>query len=247
VLTEPASNMPAKNLGLRLMYSKMKEKTTTGYNTHLMPEIMYGISKNVMMHYAGFLSNRNYSMVPEGGSIYAKYKFLNKDDVKRHFRMAVFGRYSWNNADVHQEEINFIGHNTGAEIGMVATQLLHKVALSGSITYLKAGNNRKGNNFPSAQAKEGANLTLSFGKLMLPTEYKAYKQTNLNLMVEFLGQILPLSNKHYIDVAPSAQLIVNSRMRFDVAYRAQLKSNMYRTAPNGFLIRIEYNFFNIIK
>ncbi len=65
-----------------------------------------------MVHGDVFISNRNIALSTEGGSIYAKYRFLSNDDVQKHFRMAGYGRYSFNNSDIHQEEINLYGHNT---------------------------------------------------------------------------------------------------------------------------------------
>ena len=93
---------------------------------------MYGLSNKVMLHATGFISTRNQGFIAEGGSVYAKYKFLNFDEVQEHFRVATFGRYSFNSSDVHQEEINLLGHNSGYEVGFVATQLLHKLAISAS-------------------------------------------------------------------------------------------------------------------
>ena len=61
---------------------------------------------------------------------------------------------------------------------------------------------------------------------MLPKEYKDYKQTNLNLMLEFLNQYNLGSGKYYIDIAPAAQLIINSVARVDVGYRHQLRSSL---------------------
>ena len=242
--TEPASNMGTNNLGIRFATSAMNTTNNTGTNIHLTPELMYGITNKIMLHVAAFQSNRNGGLVGEGGSIYAKYKFLNKDDVQRHFRMATFGRYSLNNADIHQEEINLFGHNTGYELGVVATQLLHKVAISTSVSYFGASNNGSKNKYPSIQSNAGSNYTLSFGKLMLPKKYKDYKQVNLNIMCEFLGQALTQNGKSYLDVAPSIQLIFNSKIRVDLGYKQELYSTMLRTAPSGFLFRFEYNFFN---
>lgn len=245
VFTEPASNMAKGNLGIRLMNSVMKEKEGNGYNTHLMPELMYGINNKWMVHAASFISNRNSTLVSEGGSFYVKHKFLNNDDVQKHFRMAAFGRYSFNNADIHQEEINLIGHNSGYEIGVNATQLLHKVAISGGVSFIEALNNGSKYKFPTSQSNKAMYYTLSFGKLMLPKKYTSYKQTNVNLMCEFLGQSLLPNGKAYLDIAPSIQFIFLSKMRVDVAYRQQLYSNMLRTAPNGLVLRFEYNFFNV--
>ena len=244
LFTEPASNMATNNLGIRLAASAMNKKDGSGLNFHLMPELMYGINNKFMIHATSFLSNRSRSLVSEGGSLYFKYKFFNNDDVQRHFRVAAYGRYSFNNADIHQEEINLYGHNTGYEAGIVATQLLHKVAISSSISYSKALDNSSNNKFPSIQSNEATNYTISIGKLMLPKKYKDYAQTNLNIMCEFLGEILTPNGKSFLDIAPTVQLIIKSKMRIDIGYRKELYSNMLRTAPNGFLLRLEYNFFN---
>ncbi|HRI22399.1 MAG TPA: hypothetical protein PLA68_15665, partial [Panacibacter sp.] len=80
----------------------------------------------------------------------------------------------------------------------------------------------------------------------LPKEYISYKQTNMNLMVELLGQTLGSNGKSYLDAAPSLQFIVNSQARIDIGYRRQLYSSMYRHSPNGLQLRLEYLFFNAV-
>lgn len=246
VLTEPASNMAAKSLGIRAMNSFMNELDGSGINYHLMPEIMWGINNKWMLHAQGFLSNRNNRLVTEGGSLYAKYRFLSIDDVHSHFRMATYGRLSINNSDIHQDEIETMGHNSGYELGLIATQLLHKVAISASASYEKAMDNGSAYKFPSTQSNNAINYTLSVGKLMLPKEYTSYNQTNVNLMVEMLGQSLS-NGKSFLDIAPSVQLIIQSQARIDFGYRYQLHSNMHRTAPNGFIVKFEYNLFSVFK
>lgn len=245
VYTEPASNMAAKSIGLRLNNFIMPESYTAKTNYHMIPEIMVGVSKTTMVHLDVFLSNRNKGLSPEGGSIYAKYRFLSNDEVQKHFRMAAFGRYSFNNSDIHQEEINMYGHNTGFEAGVVATQLLHKVAISSGLSFIKALDNGSNNKFPYANLdRQAINYTLSIGKLMLPKEYTDYKQTNFNLMLELLNQFNLGSGKYYMDIAPSMQLIFNSVARVDIGYRQQMRSSLYRTGPNGLFVRLEYNLFN---
>lgn len=247
VVTEPASNMPAKSFGIRTMNSIMYANDNV-INYHNMPELMLGINNKLMIHAQGFFSNRQDGGIEtEGGSLYAKYGFLSIDDIKKHFRMAAFARYSFNKADIHQEEIETMGHNTGYEIGVVATQLLHKVALSSSVSFEKALDNKPKYIFPTNQNSKALNYTFSAGKLMLPKTYKNFKQTNLNLMCEFLGQVLLPSNKSYLDIVPSAQLIFTSQFRVDFGYRYQLYSNMQRTAPNGFIVKLEYTWFNVLK
>jgi hypothetical protein len=129
VFTEPASNMPAKSLGFRNMNGFFFEKDGK-LNYHNMPELMWGINKQWMVHAQGFISNRqDGGFETEGGSLYAKYRFYSEDSKQSHFRMALFARASKNRADIHQDEIETMGHNTGYEAGFIATKLLHKVAL----------------------------------------------------------------------------------------------------------------------
>lgn len=247
VVTEPASNVPAGSIGVRLAQSLFKEQLKSGYNYHLMPEVTWGISKNWMIRTSAFVSNRNNELVTEGGSFYTKYRFLSTDDLHSHFRMAAFGRYSFNNADIHQEEIETMGHNTGFETGIVATQLIKKVAISSSISYERAYDNKPDYIFPENQSNNATNYTLSIGKLMYPKKYTSFKQTNINLMLEFMGQTLNENGKSYLDAVPSIQFIINSQARIDFAYKQELYNSMLRSAPNGFYLNLQYNFFNATK
>lgn len=244
VFTEPASNMAAKSFGLRLNNYLMNETDTKKTNYHLVPEIMWGVSKRIMVHAEAFLSNRNNSFVAEGGSLYVKYRFYSKDEVHSHFRMAAYGRYSFNNSDVHQRAIDLNGHNAGYEGGFVATKLKNKVAVSASASYLYATENGKEKFIYGNKNRHAANYTLSVGKLMLPKEYTSYKQTNMNLMVELLGQVNMNTGYSFLDIAPSVQFIFLSRMRLDAAYRIPLVKDLSRTSPSGYFLRLEYNIFN---
>ncbi len=247
-VTEPASNIAAGSIGIRVDNLIMNEINSSRINYHFIPEIIYGVSNKLMVQGNLFFSNRNNTFVGEGGSLYAKYRFLSKDAVQKHFRMAAFGRISYNNSDIHQEEINLYGHNSGFEAGIVATQLLKKVALSSSFSFLNATDNGRNNKFPYGSNNNNAiNYTFSVGKLMLPREYKSYKQTNVNLMVEFLAQVNTGSGKYYMDIAPSVQMIFNSQSRVDIGYRNELKGSLLRTAPRGVFIRLEHNLFNAFK
>ncbi|MGZ8553798.1 MAG: hypothetical protein ACXWV8_10355 [Chitinophagaceae bacterium] len=246
--TEPASNRAAGSIGFRIDNLIMDEINSSKINYHLIPEIMIGVSKKLTIHANIFFSNRNKTFSAEGGSLYAKYRFLTNDDVQRHFRMAAFGRISRNNSDIHQEEINMNGHNSGFEAGVVSTQLLRKVALSSSVSFVKASDNGNNNKFAyGSKNSKAVNYTFSIGKLMLPKEYKDYRQTNINLMLEFLSQVNTGSGGYFMDIAPSVQMIFNSQSRIDIGYRQELSSSLLRTAPNGFFIRLEHNLFNVFK
>lgn len=244
VFTEPASNMAAKSVGLRLNNYLMRENDGSRMNYHLLPELMIGVSKKIMLHGDIFFSNRNDKFVAEGGSMYLKYRFFSVDDVHSHFRLAALGRYSYNNSDVHQEAIDFFGHNSGYEAGVVATKLVNKVAISAGASYLHARDNGNEKFIYSNKERNALYYTFSVGKLMLPKEYINYNQTNLNLMFEMIGQTNLGNKKTYIDLAPSMQLIFNSRIRFDLGYRFPVANELSRTADRGAVIKLEYNFFN---
>jgi len=160
--------------------------------------------------------------------------------------MAAFSRISFNNSDIHQEEIELYGHNTGMEIGIIATKLKRKFAISSTLSFAKATDNTNSNKFIYGSVNSKAlNYSLSIGKLMLPKEYSTYKQTNINCMVEILNQVNTGSGKYYLDIAPVLQVIFNSQSRVDIGYRKEIASSMIRTAPNGFFVRLEHNLFNV--
>jgi hypothetical protein len=246
VFTEPASNMPAKSLGIRASNWLMYDKTTSTLNYQLLPELMYGVNKNLMLHLDGFFTNQGGNFHAVGFGVYAKYRIYSADAVNRHFRMAAYGRVSLNNSAIFQEEIDLTRNNTGYAIGLIATQLLHKQAIAASLSFNRAYNNGPENKFPPDQADQAMNFSISTGRLILPGEYLSYKQTNLNLMVELLGQHLIGENENFIDLAPAVQFIFNSQTRLDIGYKVQLYSDMQRVAPNGFMIRVEHLLFNVL-
>lgn len=245
VVTDPASNVPANSLAVNIMQSAFKEEFEPGYNYHLMPEVTYGINKNLMIRGSAFISTRSDALYAEGGGFMVKYRFLSDDDLNSHFRMAAYGRYSFNRADIHQEQIEILGHNTGFETGIIATKLIHKLAISSSVSFEKALDNQPNYPFPDNFGDNATNYTLSFGKLMYPKTYTSFKQTNINLMVEFVGQTINENGKSYLDVVPAIQFIFNSQARLDFAYRYELMSSMLRSAPNGFYFNLYYTFFDL--
>ena len=246
VVTDPASNVPADALSINIMQSLFKENTKDGYNYHFMPELSYGLNKNLMFRTSAFISNRNTTLVTEGASFFTKYRFYSVDDQNSHLRMAAYARYSFNNSDIHQEQIEILGHNSGYEVGMIATKLIKKLAISSSISYEKALDNNPDYKYPDNQASVATNYTLSFGRLMHPKKYTNYKQANINLMLEIVGQTINTKGKTFIDVVPAIQCIYNSQWRFDLAYRYQIVNTMVRSAPNGVYLNLYYTFFNVI-
>jgi hypothetical protein len=242
VNTEPASNMATHSVGIRLedqgyFNPVYKERTTL--------EIMYGASKNLMVH--GALYESDYyenGQHFEGGSLYAKYRFLSIDSVQRHFRGSFFVKAASINNPLVNQEISLEGDNTGVQSGFVFTQLLHKLALSASTSYLHAYDNRGGFDLPIENARDAVGYTLSAGYLLLPKSYDNYNQVNVNVYMELLGKANPGYGQSYLDAAPAVQLIFNSIFRVDFSYRTPIYNDMVRTSKNTYLVRLEYNIFN---
>lgn len=246
LLTNPASNVPKNTMILRGMSSFFQRTADQTVSYHFMPEIEYGLSKKVMLIANGFISNENNKVTLEGASLLTQYRFYSNDAAKKHFRMAVWSRIAMNNAEIHQEEIELNGHNSGIRIGLTGTQLLHKTAISSTLSYQKAFDNFS-NKFPINYVTNSVDYTLSMGQLVLPKKYKNFNQTNVNLMVEMLGQTHLENSNSFLDIAPMIQFIFRSKARLDIAYRRQLYSTVYRTQPNGFIINFQYSLFNVIK
>lgn len=244
VNTEPASNMAAKSLGFRLN-NKLMSTGEDRQGWRLNPEVMVGLSSKWMWHVSGYLSNLyTEGMRFEGAGTYAKYRFLADDDVHTHFRMAVYGRASLIRNPVAYQEINLEGDNSGAGVGLIATKLMHKVALSASLGYDRATDNVSGNKLPTGYGPDALTYSLSVGALVFPQVYTSYRQVNMNAFVEFLGQSNVDIGRQFLDVAPAIQFIFNSRTRVDISRRMQLGGNMSRYSKNSWLLRVEYNVFN---
>ncbi|MGF6846656.1 hypothetical protein QFZ51_001891 [Chitinophaga sp. W3I9] len=263
VNTEPASNMPANSLGIRLTNKFFNMKHSGDNGMRFEPEVMWGANKKLMLHVLGYASNMMQNSVKlEGGGVYAKYRFLSLDQQHAHFRMAAYVRGAVINNPYYPEmpdgshamrpydnkELDLEGATSGVNGGIIATQLLHKLALSTTLGYSRYMNNVK-DEIPDDFSRSSVNYSLSAGYLVLPVKYKSFQQTNLNLYVELLGKTNTdaVGRGSYLDIAPAVQFIFNSTTRLDLSYRTQLTGDMARNTSNSFLIRVEHNIFNIKK
>lgn len=252
--SEPASNMPAKSIGFRLTDKWMNTENPGQHHAatrnmqRIEPEVLVGVNKNLMIHVAGYFSNYYQPNIQfEGVSVYTKYRFLSLDEVHQHFRMAATAKASVINNPIFFDEINLDGDNSGLSAGLVATELLHKLAISATGNYVHSLNNVD-NSLTTTSTFNSLNYSLSIGYLLLPFRYKNYNQPNLNLYLEFTGkQNLQQNTYSLLDINPGIQLILKSYMRIDLSYRYQLLNSMYRNSPNMFLVRLEYNIFNAFK
>jgi hypothetical protein len=250
VYSEPASNMAARTLGIRLQNNLMLPYAGSRNEFNLLPEVMVGVSRKIMIHADAILSDRTNTFKATGGSVYLKYRFFSSDDVHSHLRLACFGRVARNSGPVFDHNINLQQQNSGYEMGLVATRLKNKIAVSLSASWLRASDNKndEGIGYDVYRNKALAG-SLSVGKLMLPKVYEDYRQVNLNAMLEVLGQVGQSSpaddNNSYLDLAPSLQLILLSKIRVELGYRFPLIDNTDRAFDRSVLLRMEYNFFNV--
>jgi hypothetical protein len=251
VFSEPASNMPAHSMSAKLTGHFVSKDNIYGrFSQRYMPEVMFGISKKMMVHVWGTLADMHTDNFRfESYGVYAKYRFLSKDEIHKHFRMAVFADASHTRIPFHYDEITLMGDKSGIGAGIIATQLWHKFALSGTVTHTQVLDKSRNNKviYVPERNYQAFNYSLSGGYLLFPKEYTDYRQLNVNLYTEFLGQQTLDRPTHYVDMAPALQFIFNSNAKLNVGYRFQLAGNMNRMANNSWLVSFERTFLNALK
>lgn len=250
VFTEPASNMPAKSVAL-----KYKGKFLEGYHSKELEQrhsidAEFGFSNKLMFHVGSTFSDM-YSYPKfqwESVNGYLKYRFLSKDEVHKHFRAAAFieGSYSRNN--MLYDEISFDGDQSGIRTGLIATQLLHKLALSTTLSVSQVLNEQRWDKSAmDPYSYQSFNYSLSAGYLVFPLKYTSFRQTNFNLYLELLGSRALDKKLYYVDLAPAMQFIFNSTIKLNFGYRFQLDGNMHRMATQSYMVSLETVFLNLLK
>ena len=198
---------------------------------------------------SGSFANMNTSHFNyESVSLYGKYRLLSNDELHKHFRMAAFLNASHTTSPFHYEELNLMGDKTGAEAGLIATQLWNKLAVSGTVSNIQLLDSSRFNDivYVPERIYQAMNYSLSAGYLLLPREYKNYNQLNLNLYFEVLAQQTLTQHKYYVDLAPAIQLIFNSNAKLNLGYRFQATGNMERMSKDSWLISFERTFLNLL-
>lgn len=249
VFSEPASNMPAHSLSIKqdakILHNLFTGRTESRHTT----ELMFGINKNWMLHgYATFSDMYSSNMRWESARVYAKYRFFSNDGLYTHFRMAAFASASYSRNNPVYDELSLDGDQSGIQTGIIATQLLHKLAISSTISLTELTQEaRWEKGFPQQFPFEAFNYSVSAGYLVLPKKYTDYNQTNLNIYAELIGQRTLDLQKYYVDLAPAAQLIFNSTAKLNLGYRFQLGSDMKRMSEKSWLVSFEWLFLNALK
>lgn len=249
VFTEPASNMPAKSISAKYNFKVQKGYHEGKTEQRHTPEIMVGLNKKWMLHASGSFSDMYSSSLRwESVRIYAKYRFLSYDEVHKHFRMAAFMQASASRNKPFYDELTLDGDQSGFQYGIIATQLLNKLALSATVSNVQVLQQSRWNkDYPQLYPYQALDYTVSAGYLLLPRSYTNYKQTNINLYAELLGQRTYDLSYYFIDLAPAIQLIFNSNSKLNVGYRFQLNSDMHRMADKSWMISFERTFLNVLS
>ena len=204
-----------------------------------------------MLHVGGtFADMHTKNFRWESVYLYGKYRFFSSDDLHSHFRMAAFADVAYNRSPFHHDEVSLQGDNSGVQLGLIATQLWGKFALSGTASHtqvLDKERNDKSVVYVPSRIYQTMNYSLSAGYLVLPFQYTDYKQTNLNIYTEVLAQQSLDRKAYYVDMAPAIQFIFNSNAKLNLGYRFQLNGDMHRMARNSWLIAFERTFLNALR
>jgi hypothetical protein len=239
--------MPAKSISAKVTAFYPNSKFNNYFKQRYMPEIMFGISKNLMVHAATTFSDYYYYKLNlESGRLYAKWRFYSKDDVHRHFRMAAFAQGAYSNSPFIYGDINLDGDNTGVQGGLIATQLLNKLAISGTASYIKVFTDNVRHALHDQHASSAVKYSVSAGYLLFPRNYTDFNQPNLNLYMEMMGMRGIGKQSGMIDLAPSLQLILNSNLKINAGYRFQVKGDMLRVGERTWQLSLERTFLGAL-
>ena len=253
--TEPASLIPKGTKVVRVHHhtiflNDINEPGSFSSAKLLIPSISYGISKKIMVSASLQLSNNPFDQDPNFGfngfKLYSKQRLISTDKKKYHTRVSSFLKYA-NHGKWSQPNYKFINNNydldfqdSGVEVGLIATQLVNKLAVSVTSGFGVISNNTADGTYDDKNFNSIHN-SISVGYLLFPRKYKSYKQTNFNIYLEYLtNSILSKDypsryNKFMSTFAPGIQFIIMSRSRLDFGYKIRRNNS-----PNEFLVKLTY-------
>lgn len=251
VYSEPASNIPAKSINLKLADHYFSYDKVFGRQAYrVLPEVQIGVYKKLSL-YLGitFSDMHTVGFEYESCFMFAKYRFLTLDDIHKHFRMAVFINASKTEAPFHYDEAGLSGDKTGIDAGVISTLLSNKFALSATVSHIQLLDTSRFRDvvYLPQRVYQAMYYSLSAGYLLFPREYHGYNQLNVNLYLETLAQQSLNKNTYYIDLAPAVQFIISSNTKINIGYRFQTASNMDRTSKNSWTFSVERLFLDLIK
>ena len=247
VFSDPASNLPAQSLSAKLTARFADLQQSGMVRQRYMPELMAGLHKNWMARVSTTFSNF-YQSGQRWESVkgYVKWRFFSEDGIHRHFRMAAFADAAYTRNEMVYDEMNLDGDNSGFQLGLIGTQLLNKLAISGTASFMRVFD-EKFKTMGGMHDQDAFMYSLSAGYLLFPRSYADYDQVNLNLYVELLGMKGLGPGTHYLDVAPAIQLIFNSATKLNAGARFEAAGNATRISRNNYFLSLESTFLNVWK
>lgn len=250
VFSEPASSRPAKSAALNVTAKFPDNRDNTYYRNRYLAQVMLGLNKQLTVN--GGVSFSNFYRLDmlqfDGAKIYAKYRLLSVENVHKHFRVAAFAEGGLSSHSYIYDEMTLEGDNDGVRAGLIATQLYNKFAVSATTSYTKVFvDDLSVHHDVLNHSTQMMSYSLSVGYLLLPVEYTGYKQMNLNLYLELLGDKCLENNRYLVDLAPAIQFIFNSTTKINLGTRFQLQSNMLRVGQQIFQVGIEKTVLNAWK
>jgi len=247
VFAEPASNMPANSLSAKIDYRVPVSRYNNFYRQRYTPELMFGLNKQWMLHVSSSFSDFYTAQVRwESVKTYVKYRFYSDDDIHRHFRMAAFAEAAYSRSPFYYGDINLDGDNSGVRAGVIATELVNKLAVSGTASVLKVFASRAEHADHPGNSLNAFYYSVSAGYLLFPLNYSDYKQTNLNIYFETIGMKGFDKGDYMLDLAPALQLIFNSNLKLNLGARFQVTGNMLRIGENNYFIGLERTFLGAL-
>ena len=295
---EPASNVPKGIIGVRIMgehFWEIKQPRNSG-----MLRIMYGLTPRLTVMATSGISNHHDRLLPKniiththngsqiiyytnpklygkkypyifgGVNLYAKYRFLSKDGDGKHFRMALYGEYSYLTLAHDESEADLMEDNSGYGGGLIATWLQNKLAVSftGGVIIPKKYSEQTdlsggyGTQIVTTEMRYGTNFnySLSMGYRLMPKKYSNYNETNYNIYVELMGKYFEptviyqagekvnntspmLGRGYYLEAHPGIQKIIRSNTRIDLSFGMPLIKRSYTHFYPFYYIGVQHYFY----
>jgi hypothetical protein len=215
----------------------------------------------------------SYPYLFAGTDLYGQYRFLSNDGQNTHFRMAAYGEASYIRIASHLAEPDLMEHNSGVGAGLIATYLRSHFAgtltVGGILPFEYKGNSYDiyGGQYPvTFRYGNAVKYDLALGYLLFPRKYRNYKETNVNVYVEFLGKTygaadvtqqdgvvtyhIPnsigiLEGGSYVEVSPGVQCIIRSDVRVEFSLGMPLINSSYlHEYPIYYVAMQKYFFFH---
>jgi hypothetical protein len=300
ILNEPASSVPKGVFGLRVFSQNYKEYNTTR-SLHAL-RVMYGATPRLSLMATASISNHHDRKLPKdlmnhthtgnqttyytaaikrgvrypylfnGIYLFAKYRFLTRDDQYKHFRMATYAEWSSVGVAHDEAEPNLMDDTGGYGLGIISTWLKNRFAMSLTTGFIRPNSYSEmqrditgGPDMPTTiQYGNAVKYNLSLGYRLYPKKYEGYEQVNWNVYVELVGKSYgaatvvqngteistrtsALKKGTYVEIYPGIQRIINSNTRIEFCYGFELIGYSYVHFTPIWTIGIQRYFYNTSK